>query len=105
MLTPTPLEQRLKHLEDDLKREPPGITLSADLPFALFRYDPHLKEENEWRVRREIQNLKVRVENAATRRIHLVSLADLFWRGIAESEGLEALVEMERREGFAAAQR
>jgi hypothetical protein len=99
------LDQRLRHLEDDIKRDPPAFYNSADLPFALLRYDPFHPDEREWRVRREIQNLRVRVENATGRRVHVLSLAEMLWRAIDESEGLDALVEMERREGFAAAQR
>ncbi len=98
------LKERLDLLENDLKANPPGFIMTADLPFALFRYDPWHPDEGEWRMRREIQHLKVRVENAAGRRVHLLPLSALFWRSIEESEGLEALVELERDRSFEVAQ-
>jgi hypothetical protein len=101
----SPLEARLRQLEDDIKRDPPAFYSSAELPFALFRYDPLHPDEREWRIRREIQNLKVRIENGTGRTVHIVSLAEMLWRSIEESEGITTLTDMERREGFAAAQR
>jgi hypothetical protein len=98
------LKERLDLLENDLKANPPGFVMTADLPFALFRYDPWHPDEGEWRMRREIQHLRVRVENATGRTVHVLSLARLFWHSISESEGLEALVELEREQGFEAAQ-
>jgi hypothetical protein len=98
------LKERLDLLENDLKVNPPGFIMTADLPFAIFRYDPWHPDEGEWRMRKEIQNLRVRVENATGRMVHVVPLSVLFWRGIEESEGLEALVELERERGFEAAQ-
>ncbi len=99
------LEQRFRLLEDDIRRDPPGFYLSSDLPFALLRYDPFHPEEREWRVRREVQNLAVRVQNTTGRQVHILSLAEMLWKGIAESEGVETLFEMERQQGFADAQR
>src|SRR5262249_11666315 len=78
---------------------------ARELPFAIFRYDPNLPEENEWHVRSEIQKLATRVENATGRKVRIVSLAELFWRSINESEGIDALVGLEREHGFDAAQR
>jgi len=98
------LKERLELLENDLKQNPPGFIMSSDLPFALFRYDPGLPEEGEWKMRREIQNLGVRVANATGRAVHVLSLATLFWRSIEESEGVETLAEQERQRGFEAAQ-
>ncbi len=98
------LKERLDLLENDLKANPPGFVMTADLPFALFRYDPWHPDEGEWRMRREIQHLRVRVENATGRTVHVLSLARLFWRSISESEGLQALVELERERGFEVAQ-
>jgi hypothetical protein len=98
------LKERIDLLENDLKASPAGFVMTMDLPFAIFRYDPWHPDEGEWRMRREIQNLRVRVENATGRKVHILPLSDLFWRSIAESEGLEALVELERERGFEAAQ-
>lgn len=99
------LQNRLNLLEADLKANPPAFIMSQQLPFAIFRYDPHAVGESEWRVRTEIQQLAIRVENQTGRRIRIVSLADLFWRSIKESEGIEALIALEREHGFDAAER
>jgi hypothetical protein len=98
------LKERIELLENDLKANPPGFIMTADLPFVIFRYDPWRLDEGEWRMRREIQNLRVRIENATGRTVHMLSLATLYWRSISESEGLEALVELEQERGFEAAQ-
>jgi len=97
-------KERIELLENDLKANPPGFIMTADLPFAIFRYDPWHPNEGEWRMRREIQSLRVRVENATGRKVHVLPLAVLFWRSIEESEGLKALVELEKERGFEAAQ-
>lgn len=98
------LRERIDLLEADLVADPPGFIASAELPFAIFRYDPLLAEEREWRVRREIERLKTRVENVTGRQVHVISLAALFWRSIDESEGLQALVALERGRGFCKAE-
>ena len=98
------LKERIELLENDLKANPPGFIMTADLPFAIFRYDPQQPDEDEWRMRQEIQNLAVRVENATGRKVQMLSLAELFWRSIQESEGLQALIELEQQSGFEVAQ-
>lgn len=98
------LPDRIELLENDMKASPPAFTMTADLPFAIFRYDPDHPEEGEWRVRRAVQKLAVRIENATGRKVHLLSLARLYWQSIQESEGIEALVELERERGFRAAE-
>lgn len=99
------LKDRLELLEADLKADRPAFIMSRDLPFAIFRYDPNSGNEREWEVRRQIQQLKVRVENATRHKIQILSLADLFWQSIRESEGVGAVVELENGHGFEAAQR
>jgi hypothetical protein len=99
------LKERIDLLENDLKTSPPAFTMTADLPFALFRYDPRVSDENEWRMRKEIQNLRIRVQNATNRIIHILPLSQLFWRSIEESEGVDAVIELEKEQGFEAAQR
>jgi hypothetical protein len=96
---------RVRLLESDLVADPPAFIMARDLPFAVFRYDPLLSEETEWRVRGEIQKLATRVENKTHRTVNTVSLADLMWQSIRESEGVEALVQLEREHGFQIAQR
>ena len=51
------LKERIDLLEEDLKSSPPAFAMSAELPFAILRYDPSLSDENEWAVRKEIQKL------------------------------------------------
>lgn len=99
------LKERIELLENDLKASPPAFTMTADLPFAIFRYDPQHPDEDEWRMRKEIQYLCVRVQNATNRKVHTISLANLFWRSIKESEGIQTIVDMEKEKGFEAAQR
>jgi hypothetical protein len=99
------LTDRIDLLESDLKSTPPAFIMARELPFAIFRYDPHLAEESEWKMRGEIHKLATRVENETGRRVRLISLAELFWQSVRESEGIDAIVELEREHGFEAAQR
>jgi len=99
------LKQRFELLEADLQAAPPAFTMASDLPFAIFRYDPSRPDENEWLVRREITHLATRVHNTTGKMVHLLPLSRLYWQSIAESEGLEAIVALERERGFLAAER
>ena len=47
-------------------------------------------------MRKEIQNLSVRVEIDTGRHVHILSMSTLFWQSIDQSEGLDTLVELER---------
>lgn len=94
------LRERISVLEADLKATPMRHYNNAGLPFAVFCYPP----DQEWAMRSEIALLKTRLENATGRAIHLISLAELLWQAVDESEGIEALVALERRSGFEAAQ-
>jgi hypothetical protein len=96
---------RIELLEADLIAIPLAFIMAKELPFAIFRYDPLVPEENEWFVRGEVQKLATRVENKTGRKIGLLSLAELFWQSIRESEDLEDLLLLEREHGFEAAQR
>lgn len=49
------LSDRISLLEADLKANPLAFVMARELPFAIFRYDPNLPEESEWKVRDEIQ--------------------------------------------------
>lgn len=97
-------KERLELLEHDLKSSPPAFTMSSDLPFAIFRYDPTLDSEDEWHVRRDLSKLATRVTHSTGKRVNLVPLSELYWKSIAESEGLEALAQLERDHGFLAAE-
>lgn len=95
------LKERVEKLEFDLKQRPPRHAIYSDLPFAVFCYPP----EDEWPMRGVIQRLKTRLEQHTERRIHVISLAELLWQSVDESEGMEALTQVETSQGFEAAQR
>jgi hypothetical protein len=93
------LHARLELLEHDLKAVPPRISVYHDLPFAILRYDPH----EEWELRRQARLLATRLGDAG-KAVHTISLAALLWEAIETTEGLEAIIELERQRGFEAAQ-
>jgi hypothetical protein len=94
------LKQRVIQLESDLKAQPMRHYIYSDLPFAVFCYPP----EQEWLMRKEILRLKTRLENETDLGITFISLADLLWQAVDQSEGMDALSQKEREEGFDAAQ-
>ena len=93
------LGEHIRQLEEDLTAEPMRISAYHDLPFAILRYDP----EEEWSLRREVRRLATRLGNAG-RQVHIISLAELLWEAIEDSEGLEDLVALEKARGFEVAQ-
>jgi hypothetical protein len=93
------LKERIELLENDLKAVPQRISVYHDLPFAILRYDP----EEEWTLRREVRLLATRLEEAG-REVQIIPMSELLWQSIDESEGLAAVVELERDRGYLAAQ-
>lgn len=93
------LKERIDLLESDLKAVPSRISVYHDLPFAILRYDP----KSEWELRREARRLATKLGNTG-KKVHTVSLAELLWQAIEKSEGLDAVIELERERGFEAAQ-
>src|SRR5687767_5488642 len=93
------LKDRIDLLETHLKANPPQISSYSDLPFAILRYDPW----EEWTVRREAKLLATRLADAG-KTVHTISLADLLWESVDETEGMDALVKWERDNGFRAAE-
>lgn len=93
------LKERIDLLENDLKADPPRISVYHDLPFAILRYDP----QDEWILRREVRFLSTRLKSAG-KEVVTISLAQLLWEIIESAEGLDAIVELERRQGFEKAQ-
>src|SRR3954454_8883606 len=93
------LKERIELLENDLKAVPPRISVYHDLPFAILRYDP----EEEWDLRREVKLLATRLE-ATGKEVHVIPMSDFLWRAIGETEGLDAVIELERERGYPAAQ-
>jgi hypothetical protein len=99
------LDARLALLKGDLVANPPSFVMARELPFAIFRYDPVHAEESEWTVRRRIKLLSAEVENYTHQRIVTLSLAELFWKSICESEDIQGLIAMERDHSFPVAER
>jgi hypothetical protein len=99
------LKNRIEPLESDMKALPTRISVYHDLPFAIMRYDP----TEEWELRREVKLLATRLETAG-KNIHIINMSDLLWSAMKmvkqkdDSEGLEALIELERGRGYLEAQ-
>jgi len=94
------LKDRFRSLEVDLRATPMRHHVYHDLPFAIFCYPP----DQEWSLRREMRLLKTRLETDNVRQVVLISLADLLWQAVDETEGIEALKALEMSDGFEAAQ-
>ena len=93
------LRERIDLLEEHLLADPPRISMTSDLPFAVLRYDP----DEEWVLRKQLHLLMKRLENAGKKTVR-ISVAELMWQSIEESEGVEPLFELERDRGFLMAQ-
>ncbi|MCI0490099.1 MAG: DUF1788 domain-containing protein [Blastocatellia bacterium] len=93
------LKDRIELLENDLKAVPTRISVYHDLPFAILRYDP----EEEWQLRNEVRRLATRLGETG-KEVLMISMAELLWKAIADTEGLEAIAELEKQRGFGAAQ-
>jgi hypothetical protein len=93
------LAERIDLLEADLKAVPQRISVYHDLPFAILRYEPR----DEWVLRRQVRLLATRLGEAG-RDVHVLSMGQLLWEAVAATEGLDAVVELERQRGFDAAQ-
>lgn len=99
------LDDRFNLLQADLLADPPAFIMTRELPFAIFRYDPHAAEESEWLVRRKVQLLATQIQNQTQQPAVILSLADLFWRSIEESEEIGNLYKLEREHSFPVAER
>ena len=66
-----------------------------DLPFAILRYDP----DDEWNLRRQLGLLRHRLEQRG-KRTKVISLADLLWKAIDETEGMATIRDEERDFGY-----
>ena len=93
------LIERIKLLETDLTAVPPRISVYHDLPFAILRYDPG----EEWDLRRETRLLATRLEECG-KHVELVSMSELLWKAIDETEGMDEVIQLERKRGYEAAQ-
>lgn len=99
------LKDRVEKLEADLRENPMRHYVYSDLPFAIFCYKP----EDEWEMRSQIRRLTTRMKNnkedKTAKIVEHVSLADLLWQSIKDSEGLDAIRSLERDNGFLVAQK
>lgn len=93
------LSDRIELLENDLKADPPRISVYHDLPFAIFRYGP----QEEWALRREARLLATRLGETG-KNTQIIHMSDLLWKAVEETEGIEAVVGLEKDRGFLAAQ-
>ena len=93
------LKNRIELLENDLRADPPRISVYHDLPFAILRYDP----AEEWELRRQVRLLATRLEKAG-KKVHCIPMSELLWKAIEDSEGIQAIVDLEKDRGFLAAQ-
>lgn len=93
------LEERFDLLQRDLLASPMRISAHSDLPFAILRYEP----DNEWKLRHRARLLYHALEQA-NRRAVPISLAELLWQAIDTTEGMDAIVSVERDFGFPFAQ-
>src|SRR6476660_327573 len=99
------LKDSIAPLESDLKAVPPRISVYHDLPFAIMRYDP----ADEWELRREVKLLATRLE-AVGKDVHTIPMSELLWSALEkvhekdDDEGLEAVINMERKQGYSKAQ-
>jgi hypothetical protein len=93
------LKNRIEHLESDLKADPLRISVYHDLPFAIFRYNP----EEEWTLRREARLLATRLGEIG-RKTFIIHMSELLWQAIEDSEGIREVVDLEKDQGFLAAQ-
>jgi hypothetical protein len=96
------LLERVKRLEHDLRQRPMAHYLHYDLPFAAFCYPP----AEEWLMRGEMARLKTRLENDHVCRVVYISLSELLWQAVDESEpeGMQGIVDLEKQSGFEAAE-
>lgn len=88
------LKECIDRLESDLGEIPSRISVHHDLPFAILRYDPG----DEWELRREVKMLATRLEGGG-RDVHVIPMSTFLWQAIADTEGLEEVVSLERTRG------
>src|SRR5262245_39166416 len=100
------LKDSIAPLECDLQEVPSRISVYHDLPFAIMRYDPI----DEWELRREVKLLATRLE-AVGKEVHIIPMSELLWTALEkvtqkdDDEGLKAVVELEKEQGYVKAQR
>ncbi len=87
--------ERLNRLEKDLVANPIRISAYHDLPFVIFCYPP----QEEFSMRKEMLMLKTRLEHLG-KRVHLISLGELFWEAVRQCDSIENIVSLEKKLSF-----
>lgn len=93
------LKECLDLLESDINSRPSKVSVYHNMPFAILRYDPR----DEWILRKYIRLLSRRLSSTG-KEVITISLAELLWEAIERSEGIDALIELEKDIGFEKAQ-
>jgi hypothetical protein len=93
------LKEHIEWLERELPPNPPRFKIHDDLPFAILRY----AQDEEWELRGEVRRLATRLDGKGLK-VTTLSLAELLWKSIDDSEGIEKVVALERERGFDTAQ-
>ncbi|ODS32818.1 MAG: hypothetical protein SCARUB_02075 [Candidatus Scalindua rubra] len=93
------LKEQIDILERDLLSKELKISPYHDLPFAIFRYEP----EFEFEMRKEATLLATRLKNKG-KKVHIISLAELFFEAIEKEGGKELIIKEEKEYGFLKAQ-
>jgi hypothetical protein len=94
------IEDQLKALEEDLAFNPVRISAYHDLPFAIFRYDPW----DEFECRKRLRLAAISLEQNHHKKVTFISLGELLWEVIKKTEGIEAIISVEKQMGFEKAQ-
>jgi hypothetical protein len=90
------LEEWFDQLKEDLTAVPMRISAYHDLPFAMFVYNP----KDEYLSRKLIRLLAISLEQNHGKRVTYISMGDILWKTIMETEGLDAIVAEEKQLGF-----
>jgi len=90
------LEEHFSIFEKDLSITPLRISAYHDLPFAIFRYDPW----EEFPCRKCMRLLAISLEQNHQKKVTFVSLGEILWRVIRDTEGLDAIIAEEKQLGF-----
>ena len=100
------LSDRIRLLEADLIAIPHAFIMARELPFAIFRGTIHsFRKKMNGLCGAKSRSLQFESKTRRDEKLALVSLADLFWESIRESEALDVLIALELEHGFEAAQR
>ena len=94
------LEEWFNKLKEDLTAVTMRISAYHDLPFAMFVYHP----KYEYLSRKLIRLLGISLEQNYGKRVTYISMGDILWKTILETEGLDAIVAEEKQLGFERAQ-